>query len=501
MAISDAEYLAWLAADGKQRCILAEMEYYSGGVGTLYASNLAYISHAGDSPEHTPYDDVITSIPSFTTKLSLPDASKGDMKIKTETSWGDLQTYNTGEYDHWRNYAFAGRTVRLYRGDPAWPKSDFRQILSGICVGMETTQDGFVFKLRGKEDTLNVEIQANELTAGDDSGHKKPLCFGQVFNIEPVSVDTATHTYQIHDGAIQEITDVRDNGITVLFTPDLVNGKFSLSAMPAGKITVDCKGAKFSGTYYNKASDLVKNIAITYAGWNAGEIDAASFSANLTDCPQTVGVYVRDGGNVLDVFDDLLSSVGSYWYLKRNGYLAIRRFTEPAVSATVEIAQDDVLFRTFKVLSDSEPVWRVTYGYQRNYATQDADSIAGAVFGGLDLITAQQRNVYAQEYKAVSNSDAAVKTTYPLAADPAMLESCLYLQADASAEAQRVRQAWDSVRSSYSAECVLTPGVLELGDTIRFTHPRYGFSGGLLCVVVGIEENPTKNRIVVDFWR
>ena len=45
---------------------------------------------------------------------------------------------------------------------------------------------------------------------------------------------------------------------------DLTNGKFTLSASPAGNITASVQGYKPSTTYYNKIADLVEILATNY---------------------------------------------------------------------------------------------------------------------------------------------------------------------------------------------------------------------------------------------
>ena len=244
----------------------------------------------------------------------------------------------------------------------------------------------------------------------------------------------------------------------------------------------------------------MEQIVTTYTDWVSGDIDSASFSAHDTAFTQTVGVQVKNGSNVLDVIDFLLSSVGSYWYIKRNGKLAIRQFGEPDVTAVVSFTDDDTLDRTLSVVSESEPCWQVTVGYYKNWHPQDGDALAG-VYLQPDAYSEANRAKYSTEYLRKSNADSGVKTIWPLAADPPPLVTALADSADAAAEALRLRQLWDSKRSVYRFESILAPGTVELGDTIELDHPRYGFNGGANAVVVGIEESLDSGKIILEIWR
>src|SRR5262245_39679992 len=54
----------------------------------------------------------------------------------------------------------------------------------------------------------------------------KPFVVGSVLNVEPVLVDPFRLVYQLHDGALQAISAVRDGGVPLTFFGDYPDSRW-----------------------------------------------------------------------------------------------------------------------------------------------------------------------------------------------------------------------------------------------------------------------------------
>jgi hypothetical protein len=73
--------------------------------------------------------------------------------------------------------------------------------------------------------------------------------------------------------------------------------------------------------------------------------------------------------------------------------------------------------------------------------------------------------------------------------------------AEPAAEVTRRAALAEQIR--YVFEIAIAAGAVnvQLGDTVRVTHPRYGFASGQTAVVIGIEENPPERVTRLILWR
>jgi hypothetical protein len=246
MSISDSQYRDWLAADGQFRCLLVQAASHNGTVQqTRYFGNYPYIGEMPDPDFVGPgaptitvvFEDILASAPSFRLSLDAPLAV-GDVEVRNEN----------GERDSWLNDGWDARSLIMYLGDPAWDFADFRPILTGIIEDIAAADRArLVFSVRDKKELLNVPVQTSLYSGGAIDNQPKPLACGLLTNITPVQVDPVTLTYQVHDGPIDDIVDVRDKGKSVQFMKDLTNGKFRLGGFVA-LIPVTSGGSGYTST-------------------------------------------------------------------------------------------------------------------------------------------------------------------------------------------------------------------------------------------------------------
>lgn len=326
-----------------------------------------------------------------------------------------------------------------------------------------------------------------EYTGGPNAtGQVVPLCYGDNFNITPVCISEAYLLYQVHGGAIYNITDVRDDGVSIPFTLDLSNGKFSLLSKPTGTVTCDVKGATAGGVYIRDAGRIMRWIIINQTDFSINNIDEPSLIAFINLCPQTVNIYIKDRINTLDVLDSLIKSVGGFYTPNRQGNLIFGRIDPPqGDSSTPELTEDDIVQGGLTVTKQSVPVQTMRLKYRRNYTTQT--SMHGSVIDSNKVL-------YSQEYQFVSKPNPSIKIAHLLAGEPDAKETCLVNKDEASAEVDRQLTLNGSVRNTYSAELLTIPATLELGTVLKLSHPRYNLSSGKFVSVVGLSESVTNRR-------
>ncbi|MBE0629037.1 MAG: hypothetical protein IH603_05410 [Burkholderia vietnamiensis] len=492
MAISDAQFQEWLFRDN-QRCLLGEAKAYTGAVEeTVYYSNRGFPSKPSDTPPNQPYDDIL--VPNFTLTFSskLSELFTG----RSIPDWGGvLFTNENGARDAWLGYGWDGRAHKMYIGDLKWRKADFRLILDGVTADIGSPQrDRLNLKISDKTWMLNVPVQTTLMTGSDANvDQPQPICVGPCFNIEGVLENAATYTYRFHDGQIEDVTAARDSGIPVAFTKDLANGRASLTAAPSGRVTWDVKGAKPGGVYLTKCADIVQYLVTAHSQLTTADIDAANFTAFNTTCPQTLNKYIRDRENLIDVLDPLVTSVGGFWTFSRGGLLQLGRLDATTGSATIALTADDIREKMLSITARDLPIATLRLSYQKNWTVQ-TDGLAGAV-------STANRALYGAPYMVSKYSDPSLFTAHKLAREPDVRETLLAFKSDADTEVARLQALFGVVRTRYKASGYMAPLTLSLGDEISLDHPRFGFAGGGTAIVVGFEEEITKNRVTLHLWK
>lgn len=492
MAISDIQYTAWLAGDNKQRVVLAEVQAYSAGVTvTRYLSDRGFVSAPTDSPANTAYDDIIVSIPSITSALA--DAMRG----RTLISFGDLDIDNSsGERDSWLTDAWDGRPVNLYLGDAAWDKADFRQIFGGTAADIQARDNATItLRLRDKQSLLDVPMQTTFVGGtGSAMFQRVPICYGEVKFAEPVLIDAAARRYQLHDGQIQSIDAVWENGAAVAgadFTANLANGTFVMNRAVVGSLTVDCKGSKTGGTYVNTTANIAQRIITERSTITAGEISAAAVTALNAAAPGVAGVYVtQDHRTVLSVLDELITGAGGYYSIGRDGVVTMALFTPPSGSPAVTILDDDIEVAGIDLVRRIVPKKSVRIGYARYQTVIDTTGLAG--------LTEAVRQRMADEYLIVRATTAL--TGYLLAVDADIEYSAYVASADASTEATRRAALWGVLRRVFRLRGFMSAQQVQLGAVVALDLSRYGLTGGVLARVIRLRESMTGGAVELEVF-
>jgi hypothetical protein len=494
MSVSDAQYKTWLESDGSPRCILLEIGCSSGGSEvTRHVSNFGYTTHSGETPATTAYLPYLTGSFTFSRKVSVT-SEEVSMQVQT----GEVEIDNRdGSVDSWLTDVWVKRSIKAFIGDPSWARSDFRQILAGRVGNVQPSgRDKLKMSIYDEAQRLNYPLTEAKLGGTTDNKESLiPLTFGEVFNITPLLTNPGTHEYSVHNGAIEGILEVRDNGIpltgTSLPTYHPTTGRFNLAASPAGQITCDVQGAKPS-SYVHTLSTIVQEMCTNWGSvtnrLTSGDLDATNLSTFNSAHSQTLGIYTPDQTNVLDACNQLCRSLQASLYFSRAGKLSLWTLPTTYGSAVAEFTAGNMVAKSFQVIEVLQAKPSVKLGYGKNYTVQKS-----GLAGGLPSTTTDE---FAKDFEDISVSDSSAVALYRYTSVPAREETLLVSTSEATAQANTRLSLRSTNRLIVSFVTFEEAYLRDLGDVVGVDHTRIG--GRHVGVIISIAEDLANNRITLE---
>lgn len=519
MALTEQQFQAWLESDAAIRCTLVEVQVYNGSSEqTLYLSTKNYVTGSSDTPSNTTYLPVLSTSVQFSESI-IVDGS-------VDLSFGGLviDNYN-GEYDSWLNYVWANRPIKIYFGDVRAPRGDFTLIFSGIVSGITSGDSQSInlaisdvmarFNVPITEEKLGNYYQGNIVPlstyTNPNRDQVKPLVFGEVHNITPLLIDPTELEYMVHNGPIESIIEIRDNGVPLIsgsgYTVDLVKGTFKLLANPAGTITCSVQGDSYTvdsaGTtvagYSNKPVRLVQRILRAYGRTLDGvpqdpllasEMDLTTFNTFNTANQQSVGVYISTKENVLDVCNQIAQSVGLTLRANRTGSITLAKVQAP-ISGGVLVSDDKLLEDSVELVSELPVVASVKLGYCRNYTIQD---------GLLTGIPEAHKDLFAQEWLVKVVYDSAVKQLYKLSAEPEQIDTLMLTDnaSEVTNEATRLLNLYKVPRRIYRLVGTQSLISIAVGSMITLKYGRFNLSAGVPAQVLLSEIDWDSGQVTLE---
>jgi hypothetical protein len=476
MAISDAQFTAWLSNGAAVRCILVEAVASVSSVETTrYMSTRAYF----DSAVGRVYEPIIVG-------NSVRIVERLSLDGESTLNYGDIEIQNIdGSRDSWLDDIWTNRSVSAYIGDVTWGRSDFRPIFVGVTEDIDSKDNTTLnIKIRDKLARLNTPV--TEQTLGGTTPNKNelmPLCFGECHNVTPLLADPATLDYRVHDGRIENIIEMRSNGVPGTFTETLASGKFVPDVNPQGtKITVDVQGDNDDGaSYLTTAKEIIEDLVLFFGEVNnrftSGDLDSSNLSAFDAANQQKLGIYLNRREVVKSLCDEIAASVGAQMVMSREGKLQLHKIDLPPPGTPIDITTSDIIENTLSISERIPVTAAVKIGYAKNWTVQDS----------LDTgIPQKHKDSFAKEWWTVTSEDSTTKTNYRLDAEPSRIDTFLIEESDASAEATRRLTLFKTQRHIISFSAIPRLIELQLGDAVTITHPRFGLSGGKTGMVVGM---------------
>lgn len=418
------------------------------------------------------------------------------MESKASLSFGDIQLSNmNGKHDLWLDDVWVNRKIQVFIGDVRWDRFDFRLIFDGIVDNIDARNRNVLnIKIRDKLQRLNTSVTETKLGGtGINQDVLLPVMMGEFFNVSPLLTYASMLEYQVNNGRIERIIEVRDNGVPIEITTDLTNGKFTLNQNPVGVITVSAQGIKPNIYYYPKTvSTLIRELATNYGKasdqFTSSDIDNNSLNTFDESNKQPVGLYINSRTNVLSAINQIADSVGAQAIMSRQGKLRLIKIEFPPSGAPIELSAKDMKERNLSVSNRVDVKAAMKVGFCKNWTVQ-SDLQTG--------IPEEHKDLFADEWVSRTSSDAAVATKYKLDIDPDQKDTLLLDETDALTESDRLLDIYKTPRTLYSFDGYANLIELELGDAVNLTHNRFGLSGGETGMVTKLQVDWLKLQVKV----
>ena len=408
--------------------------------------------------------------------------------------------------------------IRSGDAGDAYPAA-WTTMLTGTAEGIEADEAKIVVRLRDKSWLLDKPASASvyagsnslpnglEGTASDIKGQRKPKCYGKVYNIAPVSVNTAKLTYEV--GICTSIDAVYDRGAAITpganyatsallqaaataagtFDTCLVEGYFRLGTQATGLVTADLTAGAAAAN--RTTAQIIKQLALD-AGLGSGEISSADVSALDSANSSVIGLWLRDE-SVLDAMDQAAASIGAWYGFDTAGVLRMGRLAAPSGSPVATLY--DYAIQTIERRPPKDaalPIWRLTLGHSRNYVVQSND-LAG-------VVTAARAARLAQGTLTETAADAAVQTQWLLAGEMEV-KGHLTAAADAASEASRQLTLYKARRDVFDVAVPITAAAgVDMMSVVRVVYPRFSLDAGKDFRVIGIQLELAAARITLTLW-
>ena len=499
---------------------------------TIRYSDIGLVTEPGDSPPNLNILSRMSKGFEFSSEISNPSIPRA----VSNNSFGSISLINEdGELDDIVGRVWEGTNLTLKIGgkyNVGWkeetkiPFWDYFEIIKTVVTSVDWNQSSINLSLANRginEMSRNIQSVLFEgdggLEGGDNIGGKpRPLCFGHVINLSPVLVDELNLIYQIHDGSIEEVLDVRDSGITLLFNKNvedieaedsslqngyynksLSTGYIKLSSPPEGTVTADVKGYNSEGYIYT-AGDIISTIASQYTDLDDNtEIDHDSISG--ADQDRNMGFYTKNESiKVSNVFDFLVKGINAFWCFNRLGQLCMGRYLTPEDEPPVRnIKERDILDKNIEREPTPPPVWRCTVRYARSWEVQEGNKIAASLRESDEPDDVRRSSLYGEEYRQVVAQDDFVLQNYPNARE-IIIDTALIEESDAQQEANDRFDRDKRVRDIHRVSLVDTILVYELGEVISLSFSRYGLNNGRNFIVLGYREDSSEKITEVTLY-
>lgn len=478
---------------------------------TRYWGSSSYATGPSDTPANVIFEGVLAGFV-FDRSASAPGViggaslgGQGSFAIAIPQQWRD-----DGTLADLLGYAWDGRAFTLERIASGDAYADRTTIAAGTATALSQGAAGELqLQVHDQAEDFRVPLQASRYTgAGGFNGtvdltdRPKPLVFGEVINAPTVPVDPANLWFDIHDGQIEAIDAVRDNGVALLssvssppaagyYYADLANGRVQLGDQPEGAVTVDVQGAAPSGVWKDDLADVVRHAVVTYGGLSdPGDLDTAAFTTLATARPGVVGFATgAEEITLAELLDALVGGQGGYWGFSRAGLFTLGVLAAPTATAETDaaIAATVDAYRiergTLRRLSVGVPPSTVRVQYRRLGLVQSADELA-------DSVTAANRLAYSTPYRIAPPTDTATLAAIAAAhlrARPLDVEAFLLAEGPAEDLADALLGLLDGL-VPYEATADAPVGSISIGDQVWLAHDDYAISAGVAARVQRVRE-------------
>jgi hypothetical protein len=524
MPISDAQFIAWLSQEHANRVVLYEQNYaYETelgvpGEGILYFSDRPYTRNTAFAA--LPYVECIASVPEFTRSLT------GNRLNSYSSSIGAVELHNNdGELDYLLDLALDGSYARFFYGDASWPREDFRVMFEVFvaCVRRAPFRR-LSISLRDSSSFLNRSIGGVALVGGSGpyANNARPVNFGFVHNVTPLSYDSINLIYRHSDNTVGEAiaVEVRDDGVPVSFTEN-GDGTFTLASPPVGLITCDVESYPLADTSGSNAnvSDTFDHVIQGRGGFDGFGLYAGPHPTfvidDVDDYP--LGVHIPEARNILELLAEITDSGNCFAAIRRDAYFTYGRLKPYDIESfglePVDIVEDDIVPPSAFEVEHDEPTY---YQYQayahKNWTVQNNLSdvlnpdekarferkgqyALQSLVGGTTYILAPEL------YHKTLTVSPPIETLLSWDDDSSILYLTQWMETRRAMALPWIEHVTVTVPLGANPDAPAMFYALELGDVVRVTVPRFGYDVGTLFQVTSINIALSKNRVTLRLVR
>lgn len=286
-------------------------------------------------------------------------------------------------------------------------------------------------------------------------------------------------------------------------TVDLVNSTFKLSKPLVGTLTASVQGttsnvlipngttATANSVYSNKIINTVANIITNY-GVNQlplSDLDTSNLYNVALNNNNSVGIYIQERGNILQICQDLLDGIGAQMYSNRLGKIQVLQIGVPTSDALVYITESDTLLGTLYISAKFPVLASYKLGYCKNWTSQPSL---------LTNIPAEHKSMMSDVWYASTVTAPTTANTYTLSIVPIQKDTYLISKADADIQATRMLSYSLVPRYVYRMTCTAKMLSLKLGQQVNLSNRRFGLSSGKLGQVISLSPNWLSGTIDVE---
>ena len=292
----------------------------------------------------------------------------------------------------------------------------------------------------------------------------------------------------LHDGVIQGIIEVRDNGAPIAVTENLASGTFTLLSQSVGTITCSVQGDATT-SYANTVPSIITKICTST---KYGTISQNRFTVgdlNFFADNRKVGVYIKDKVNMLEVCNQLANSINASLICPSvtvstsgvisSSKLKLVELKAPQLADVQYELTDDYLVMGTQAVTEIFPVKpSIKIAYCKNFTIQT--SVA-------DGVNAASRFDEGYFYSTQENS-----TNKALYRDAGIVEempTLLIVSSEADAEAQKRLSLWEIPRFLITANYLPHYLFTQLGDTVKLTSSRFNLQSGKPGIVYSVNRD------------
>lgn len=219
------------------------------------------------------------------------------------------------------------------------------------------------------------------------------------------------------------------------------------------------------------------------------DIDTDNFATFAAAHPQAVGLPIQDKVNVLDACQQLARSVGASVTANSLGKLKLIKIDFPVSNPTFIANSQNIRANKLSLVDKLDVAAAVKLGYCRNWSVQTNLQTG---------LPTDHKDLFAQEWLTVTKSDDTVASRYRLHTLPDQEDTLLLDEAEATAEAIRRLNIRKVIHKVYQYEGFADSLILELGQSIRLDHDRFGLEVGKNGLVVGKQSDWLNFRCTIQ---